>query len=377
MSEKIHLAVVCGGQSAEHEVSIASAHNVISALNATLYQVGVIYIDHQGSWRWFDDVAQFMCLPAQSAGLVDQGLPVTVNFGQDHPALISTTGAQQRIHVDCFVPILHGTLGEDGAIQGVFEMLGAAYVGADVLASAACMDKHIAKQIMQASGLPVTDWVLLSREEAAQYPYTELVEELGEVLFVKPANLGSSIGISKVATASEYRHAVQYALKYDDKILIEPFIDAREIECSVLGNEDLTVSLPGEIVLQNGFYSFDAKYIDADAAAVVTPADLPENVIDMIQDLSLAACSALHVEGMARVDFFVNEEAILINEVNTIPGFTNISMYPKNWEVSGLSAGDLLDELIQLAFARRKKQAALLRLNIPSNSQTGCDDQLG
>jgi D-alanine-D-alanine ligase len=267
------------------------------------------------------------------------------------PAEPSDTG----LVVDLVFPVLHGPFGEDGTVQGAVEIAGVPYVGSGVLGSAAAMDKDIAKRLMRDAGLPIPRFLSFAAGDAPQF--AAVVAELGRPVFVKPARLGSSVGISKAATAPEFAEAITEAFKHDRKILVEEFVRGREIECGVLEGEDgsLTASLPGEIVPSNrhGFYTYEAKYLDEEGAAIKVPADLPVEVSDKIRELSIESFRALGCEGLARVDFFLREDGkLLVNEVNTLPGFTNISMYPKVFETMGVSYAELVDRLIRHGLAR-------------------------
>lgn len=364
MAKKLHIAVVCGGQSTEHEVSILSASNVVTELDRDRYDVAVIYISRSGAWHLLTDVQRF--LQDGVAACLDNELyePVTVALGQVKP-LVSIKDCSKQYSIDCFFPMLHGTLGEDGTIQGLFEMLNVPYVGANVISSSICMEKHIAKQLLRDAGLPTTDWVAVNRNQLAEINYQQVTATLGECLFIKPASLGSSVGINKVTNQQQFEQALQDAFHYDADVLIEPCINGREVECSVLGNDNPTVSLPGEISTQHEFYSYEAKYCDPDSLTIQTPADLPASIVKQLQEVAVKAYQVLFCSGMARVDFFVvDNQQVLISEVNTIPGFTSLSMYPQNWQVSGLQYKDLLTELVQLAIQRYQddRQYALILL---------------
>jgi len=249
-------------------------------------------------------------------------------------------------------------------MQGFLDILNVPYVGAGVLGSALCMEKHIAKRLLRFANLPTADWLCIDSHSMDDFPYEVVSKELGEVVFVKPTKLGSSVGVSKVRNSQEFDTAMREAFQYDNHVIVEKCIVGREIECSVLGNDDPVASLPGEFILskQHEFYSYEAKYLDPDAIEIITPADLREATVLRIQQLAVDAFKILQCAGMARVDFFVTEEqGVMINEVNTIPGFTDISMYPKNWEASGVSYSELLDDLIRLALAQHRQKASLSR----------------
>lgn len=366
MKEPIHISVLCGGQSTEHDISLISARNVVRALDPKRYCVHVVYIARDGRWYGFGRVEDFLThTPAQwlEAALVK---PLLLNPGHPKMPWFSPSEAAQCLQVDCVFPVLHGTRCEDGAPQGVFEMLNVPYVGADIASSAVCMDKHLSKQLFRQAGIPTANWQLIHRRDRDQWSYAQLSQQLGDVLMVKSVGLGSSIGVSKVTDAASFEEGLDEAFSYQDRVIVEQYIVGREIECSVLGNEQAQASLPGEIVCQHAFYSYAAKYLEADAAKVVTPADLSENIIEACQAMAIKAYQALQCRGMARVDFFLDKQSnLFVNEINTIPGFTDISMYPKNWAVSGMSIDVLLDRLIDLALSAHTQQQMLSQVRQP------------
>ncbi len=361
MSNKLHLSVLCGGQSAEHEVSLMSAKNIVAALDPQKYTITIIYISHEGHFYLIPDHQLFLEHGAQKCLQQHQAIHVTALLGENQHAWVALHDATQRFVADCVFPVLHGTYGEDGIMQGLLDLMNLPYVGSNVLSSAICMEKHITKQLLRAAGLPTGDWVALTPADVAADTYDEVTRALGQIVFIKPVSLGSSIGISKVKNQAEFDQAVRLAFQYDQQIIIEKFIPGREIEVSVLGNENPVASLPGEIITKHEFYSFDAKYVDPEGAEAQTPAKLSDAVVKDVQAMALAAFKVLHCSGMARVDFFVNDDSIMINEVNPLPGFTNISMYPKNWEASGVAYAELLDDLIDLALVRYKQERMVTR----------------
>lgn len=360
---KIRVGIFFGGRSAEHEVSLLSARSVYENLNKDKFDIVLIGIDKAGKF-YFE---QEHLLRSVSNASIDWGkasvseksvkqelVPVNIN-------LPTACRQEEQVNsVDVIFPVLHGTYGEDGTIQGLLRSLDVPFVGPDVLGSAVCMDKDVAKRLMTASGIPNARSATVLRSEKDSLDYDNISGRLGKILFIKPANLGSSVGINKAHSEKEFNEAVEEAFRFDNKIIIEEYINGREIECSVLGNEYPKASLPGEIVVKSDFYSYDAKYFDPDAADLKIPADLPENVIGELRDLAVKTFKSLCCEGMARVDFFVDDNnCIMVNEVNTIPGFTKISMYPKLWEATGLSYSDLLEELINLAIERHERDNRL------------------
>ena len=359
MAGRTRVVILFGGRSAEHEVSILSARNVLAALDRAQYDPILIGIDKQGRWR------------AQSERLLAgaSGDPRQLRLDDDAPVVAVSTApssiTQVLDHDDVVFPVLHGTYGEDGTVQGLLELADVAYVGAGVLGSAIGMDKDVAKRLLRDAGIPVVDFRVVSAADLRDDPQAAAgpAAALGYPLFVKPANAGSSVGVSKVATPAALLPAMRAALAFDRKVLLERGVDAREIEVAVLGNDRPVASVPGEIIVhhRDGFYSYDAKYVDADGAAWKIPADLPPALAQRIQELAVATFRTLELSGMARVDFFVEKTTaeVFVNEVNTIPGFTAISMYPKMWEASGVPVSELVNRLINLATERRDARRRL------------------
>jgi D-alanine-D-alanine ligase len=351
---KKRVAVIFGGKSAEHEISLMSAKNVVNALHPDKYEAILIGIDANGSWKYLKD-AQTLLNSGKLTKFSEtqkNTKEVSVVPGQEGSSLAM---AGQSFTIDVVFPVLHGPFGEDGTVQGMLKLLNVPYVGPDVLGSSVSMDKDIMKKLLRDSKIPVARWVCMRPHEKADYSYSKVSKELGTTLFIKPANMGSSIGVHKATNEKEYNAGIEDAFQYDNKVLVEEQIKGREIECSVLGNEFPKASLPGEVIVtsKDGWYSYDAKYVDEKGADIKIPADLPAHMIKRIQETAVATFKALSCEGMARVDMFVcADEKIYLNEINTIPGFTNISMYPKMWEASGLKYSDLIDTLIDLAIQR-------------------------
>jgi D-alanine-D-alanine ligase len=354
MAERLRVGLLFGGRSAEHEVSVMSAGNVFRALDPARYDTVPIGISRSGAW--------LLC-PIEGgvfpAAVPESGPRVAlIPGGAGRLAILPQTGAAapdlSRV-VDVVFPVLHGPFGEDGTVQGAAEIAGVAYVGSGVLGSAAAMDKDVAKRLMRDRGLPIARFLSFAQGDPPDFD--AVVAQLGRPVFVKPARLGSSVGISKAGTAQEFTEAIAEAFRHDRKILVEEYVRGREIECGVLEGEDgsLTASLPGEIVPSNrhGFYTYEAKYLDEEGAAIKVPADLAPEVSDKVRQLSIEAFRALGCEGLARIDFFLREDGkLIVNEVNTLPGFTNISMYPKVMEALGISYSELVDRLIRHALAR-------------------------
>jgi D-alanine-D-alanine ligase len=358
--KKIRVGIIFGGRSAEHEVSLQSAKNVFEALDKDKFEPVLIGISKEG--RWCVGEASKQLLHSQNPRLLklnEAGGEVALVTGGGGRRLISIGGTEMSGGIDVIFPVLHGTYGEDGTMQGLLKLLDIPFVGAGVLGSALGMDKDAQKRLLRDAGIPTADFIACAANAVPNYG--QIRKKLGEILFVKPANLGSSVGIHKVKNKKEYITAVEDALRYDTKILIEEFIQGREIECSVLGNANPVASIPGEVIPQREFYSYEAKYIDENGAILEIPAKLPAKVIMRLQKMAVKAFKTLCLEGMARVDFFVTRGGkVIINELNTIPGFTNISMYPKLWEASGLGYSKLIEKLIKLAIERDGKEKKLI-----------------
>jgi D-alanine-D-alanine ligase len=358
---KTRVALLFGGKSAEHEVSLQSAKNVFESIDRNKYDVLLIGIDHDGKWH-LNDAERF---------LIDENDPghIRLDPGKGSLALVPGESEQKLVDlnqpdliggIDVVFPILHGPLGEDGTVQGLLRLADIPFVGSGVLGSAISMDKVIMKRLFEQAGIPHARFMSCRFENRHGLNYDQIPETLGTPFFIKPANMGSSVGINKVHNPEEFERAVSDAFLYDNLIIIEENIEAREIECSVLGNEKPIVSVTGEVLPSHEFYDYDAKYIDDKGASFDIPARLPVDVAKEIQNLALQSFQILNCNGMARVDFFVTaDEKIYVNELNTIPGFTRISMYPKLWEASGISYTELIDRLIQLALEKYTRENRL------------------
>jgi len=371
MKRKLRVGVLFGGRSGEHEVSLASARSVMDAIDRRKYEVVPIGITKEGRWLLGGD--PWRTLRAQAVYALGPGDEPAVEALPDpgatseSPLLPATPEtaplrpAEWLGRLDVIFPLLHGPYGEDGTVQGLLELADIPYVGCGVASSAVGMDKALMKAIFRAEGLPVVNYLVVKRRDWERSPEAiiDLIErELGYPCFAKPANLGSSVGISKIHDRSEVAAALNLAARYDRKILVEWAVpQAREIECSVLGNDEPIASVVGEIIPSREFYSYEAKYLD-DASELLIPAPLPPEVSEQVRDLAVRAFLALDCAGLARVDFLVERDthAIYLNELNTIPGFTPISMYPKLWEATGLSYPELIDRLIQLALDRYEEK---------------------
>ncbi|WP_110693594.1 D-alanine--D-alanine ligase [Salinicola halophyticus] len=359
---KIRVGVICGGKSAEHEVSLQSAKNIVDALDRERFEVTVIGIDKQGQWH-INDAANFLLHAddPRRIALNPSAGDIALVPGREHRQLIATEASQEALgQLDVVFPIVHGTLGEDGSLQGLLRMANLPFVGSGVLGSAAGMDKDVAKRLLRDAGIPVAPFVTLTRRTAVSADFETLSAKLGSPLFVKPANQGSSVGVSRVESADEFREALTLALAFDHKVLVESAVVGREIECAVLGNDTPEASVCGEIVVESGFYSYDTKYIDDDAATVAVPADIDADASESIRQLAVRTFQVLECAGLARVDVFLTPEGkVVVNEINTLPGFTRISMYPKLWQASGLTYPALVTRLIELAMARHAEDLAL------------------
>lgn len=353
--DKINVAVLFGGKSAEHKISLLSAINIIKGLSKEKYNVIPIGINKKNDFLLFSkkNFIDFHDNP-KKIRLAKNGNPITFEFG-DKKRIHNLKTKWKSQKIDVIFSILHGTFGEDGKSQGLFEMLGIPYVGAGVLSSAIGFDKDFSKRLWQSEGLAVAKFIVIRKIDQGKISYTSLSKKLGSPFFIKPANAGSSLGVHKVTTKQEFVGLQKDAFRYDNKIICEEMIVGREMECSIIGNEKPEASLPGEIITNNDFYSYKLKYLDEDSVELVVPAKLSNKTIKTIQNISIEAYKTIGCEGMARVDgFLLKNGSYILNEINTLPGFTNISMYPKLLEVSGLSYSKILDKLIVLATERHK-----------------------
>jgi len=352
---KIRVGILFGGKSAEHEVSLRSAKNVYDALDKEKYEPVLIGIDKRGKWL-LEDRSRFL-LENGNTKQEEKGESVAL-VPQSDGAVTNLERPGEREKIDVVFPVLHGTFGEDGTVQGLLKLANIPFVGAGVLGSAIGMDKDVMKRILRDAGIPIARFKTFREGDTLEFQ--EIARALGVPLFIKPANLGSSVGVHKARTEEEFRAAVRDAFIYDRKILVEEYIKGREIECSVLGNEEPIASLAGEVIPTHEFYSYEAKYLDENGAALEVPAKLSGEIMKQVQDMAVRAFKALECEGMARVDFFLKENGdLFVNEINTIPGFTSISMYPKLWEATGISYSELVDRLIMLAIERFEKESRL------------------
>ena len=358
MKKKLRVALLFGGKSAEHEISLISARNIVAAMDKNKYDIVAIGIDKQG--RWHLDQGAKLLLYGEKAKVEfgDARNATAIMPGNSATPLLCRRGTVGLSGIDVVFPILHGPFGEDGTVQGLLKLANLPFVGAGVVGSAIGMDKDVMKRLLRDAGIAIGNFLAFERSD--NISFAKVKRTLGMPLFVKPANLGSSVGISKVARPSQFGAALKEAFRYDNKIVIEESIVGREIECSVLGNDDPIASLPGEIVVNRDFYSYDAKYLDAHGSRLEIPANLPAKVIKQIRQTAIRVYKVLCCQGMGRIDFFVQANGrVLVNEINTIPGFTKISMYPKMWEASGIPYAKLIDRLISLARQRFRSEQRL------------------
>jgi D-alanine-D-alanine ligase len=337
VSSRLRVAVLAGGRSSEHEISLASARSVAAALDPARYETTTIDIGRDGRWE---------------LGSGGRALAEASGTAETLPVLADSSPARALGEVDVVLPILHGPFGEDGTVQGLLELAGVAYVGAGVLASALCMDKDLCKAVLRDRGIPVARHVTLRDGDPVQHPFSYPV-------FVKPARLGSSVGITKAHDATELESAVALARRHDDKVLIEELLDGVEVECGVLGNRDPVASAVGEIVAHAEWYDYAAKY-DEGGMELVVPARISDRQTERVRDLAVESFVATECEGMARIDFFVTTGGeVVVNEINTIPGFTATSVYAKLFEATGISYPELLDRLVELALERHERRSGL------------------
>ncbi len=357
---KLRVGIVFGGKSSEHEVSLQSAKNIVDALDKTRFEPVLLGMDKTGRWQlntpdsWLNHAND-----PRHIALNPSDRRLALLPGSEAPALIDTHSGE-TLPVDVIFPIVHGTLGEDGSLQGMLRMANLPFVGSDVLGSAASMDKDVTKRLLRDAGIKVAPFVTLKPGTRGSVDFAALSQRLGLPMFVKPASQGSSVGVSRVTCEAEYLPALDLAFRFDTKVIVEQGIQGREIECAVLGNDQPQASTCGEIVVSAQFYSYDAKYISDSQADVVVPAELTPEINDRIRAIAVQAYQALECCGMARVDVFLTpDNEVVVNEINTLPGFTNISMYPKLWQASGISYRDLISRLIDLALERHAQHSML------------------
>jgi D-alanine-D-alanine ligase len=358
---KIRVGIIFGGKSGEHEVSLASAQSVARALDRNKYDVVWLGVTKEGNWITGGNALKQLAARSPTPLLAPESDSANgaVSAPMTSAELVPTAATTSPLTtIDVAFPLIHGPFGEDGTVQGLLELADIPYVGSGVAASAVGMDKALMKAVFRAHNLPILDWlVILRREWQAQPEDTiyRIESALGYPCFVKPANLGSSVGVSRARDRAELARALDLAAQYDRKLIAERAAhNAREIECSVLGNDDPIASIPGEVIPRRAFYDYVAKYASDSGTALMVPADLPSDLVRAVQEMAIRAFTAIDACGMARVDFFLERGSnkLWVNEINTIPGFTSVSMYPRMWQASGLSYADLIDRLIQLALER-------------------------
>jgi D-alanine-D-alanine ligase len=360
---KIKIGVLYGGRSGEHDVSLCSAASVFSALDRNKYEVTAVGIARDGRW-YVQDKPEI--IPDKSFGkilsLKKKGMWLVNHFEQKNKLhLYDLKNKNKKVIIDVVFPVLHGTFGEDGTLQGLLELAMVPYVGADVTGSAVGMDKDIAKRLLKEAGIPVVPSLTINKQQwkdNQKIIIKSALDELGLPLFIKPVCTGSSVGVKKVKKKEMLAEAMNFAFQFDTRVMIEKAVDCREIECAVLGNDNPAASILGEIIPHHEFYSYEAKYLDPDGAKLLIPAQIKASLANKIRKTAVEGYMALGCSSMARVDFFLDKKTnkFYLNEINTLPGFTSISMYPKLWEATGLKYSDLLDKLIVLALDRHKKK---------------------
>jgi D-alanine-D-alanine ligase len=357
---KITVAVIFGGKSAEHEVSLKSATNIFNAIDTIQFEILLLGVDREGQWRFSVGYAADPVNLTQK----DYFSKATFVYLKKSGDRVEIADMHSNVVLASFqvaFPIIHGTFGEDGTLQGILKSLQTAYAGPDVLGSAIGMDKEVSKRLLRDAGIPIAAFFTLYRHHPGEFSFEEIEQKLGLPLFVKPANAGSSLGVSKVTSREEFDRAVSEAFIYDKKILVEEAVFGKEVECAVMGNEVVKASVLGEIVSAASFYSYEEKYLNLNGVKTKIPAEIDPGVSDMIRQTAIKAFGVLCCEGMSRIDFFLrNDNTFVLNEVNTLPGFTATSMYPQLWEHTGVSYRELLSELIHLAMRRHEREASLL-----------------
>jgi D-alanine-D-alanine ligase len=351
----IKLGLLFGGKTAEHEISVLSAKSIANAVDKNKYDLILIWIDKNGNWFLtdFETLTNQPENPKEINYSASDNNQVALIPYNNNNAIINISDKKILGNLDVVFCIIHGTLGEDGALQGYFRVLNLPFVGPNILGSAIGMDKEVTKKLLIHANINVAKYLVFSVYQKNEILFNEIKQYLGLPMFVKPVAAGSSVGVYKIKNEKDFYQYVDAAFKFDNRIIIEEFIDGREIECAVLGNNNLIASVPGEIIPQHEFYSYEAKYIDENGAILKMPADLPENIKEKVKTTAKLAFKALHCEGLARVDFFLKKnDELILNEINTLPGFTKISMYPKLMELSGIQYSELINKLIELAFER-------------------------
>jgi D-alanine-D-alanine ligase len=360
MSNKTIVGIIFGGRSAEHEVSLQSAKSIIEAIDKDKYELVLIGLDKKGKWFLIEN-HDFLLNPTDPKSIrLNASLNIGVVPGEESYQLMDISNNQPIKKLDAVFPVLHGPYGEDGTMQGLLKLANLPFVGPGVLGSSVSMDKDVMKRLMRDAGIKNADFLVFHHHQLSSIDYREVEKKLGSPVFIKPANMGSSVGVNKAKNEQEFFDFMKEAFRFDTKVVVEEFIKGREIECAVLGNEEPIASVPGEIIAHHDFYSYEAKYIDEKGASLKIPADLPENILKKVQETAIDTFKTLCCEGMGRVDMFVTDDhRIFVNEINTLPGFTKISMYPKLWEYSGIPYKELISRLFDLAIERHKRDENL------------------
>ena len=346
MGIKLNVGLLFGGRSVEHDISVISARNIFENIDKDIYKVHLIGIDTKG--RWF--------FHKQFPEDITQGSPLQLNLTAEKSPFIVDNKA---IEIDVIFPILHGTDGEDGSIQGLLKAMNIPCAGSTVLGSSVAMNKLTSKNLLLQAGIPVSKHLAYNFHEKGEINYDYVREKLGSPVIIKPTSLGSSVGVSKANNAEEFKAAIADTFTYDNELIIEEFIQGRELELAILGNENAKTTVPGEVIISSNydFYSFDAKYVDSEGSKTIIPAPIDNNIIEKMKEICIKSYHALHCSDFSRVDLFLTEDGkIYINEINTLPGFTNVSMFPKLWEHEGIAYKDLLSSIIEFALARYKQE---------------------
>lgn len=356
---KKRISIIFGGNSTEHEVSLASASNIFNAVDRDIFDVILIGIDKTGKWC-FNPEYNSSKIDLKEIDYFQNSTPILLE-NKDGKTILRDKGNCTTIDsFDIAFPIIHGAFGEDGVIQGIFKSLDIPFIGADILGSAVCMDKDVTKRLLRDSKIPIAKFITIFKEDRKKYTFELVKEKLGIPLFIKPCNAGSSVGVSKVIDKISFHFAIENAYRYDKKKLMEEAISGKEMECAIFGNEKPKASVIGEIIPTKEFYTYDAKYNDSDGARITVPAQITDEISETLREYAIKAYKTTCCEGMARVDFFVRDNnSFVVNEINTIPGFTDISMYPKLWIESGISYSDLITKLVTLGFDKFEKNREL------------------
>lgn len=359
--KKLRVAVLFGGRSTEHQISLLSAKNVIGSLDKEKYEPVLIGIDKNGTWHYNEGSLDLLnASDAKKISMGHKGKEIVLSQNTNEHQLISTDRSGTLAEIDIIFPVLHGTYGEDGSVQGLAKLANLPCVGCGILGSAIGMDKDIMKKILMNADIAVADFFTFRKGSLKNPSYETVVEKLGSELFIKPANLGSSVGVSFVKDQEEFEKALDLGFQYDRKVIVEERIIGREIEVAVLGNDEPVASVPGEVIPKSDWYSFENKYVDEEGAALAIPADLDEATTLSVRNLAIDTYIEMECSGLTRVDLFLKEDGeLIINEVNNIPGFTSISMYPKLWEYSGIPQKELITKLIEYAIERHEQENEL------------------